>query len=381
MAAAAPAIDEVRGRAGLKRFLAVPAALYRDDPFWVQPLTFERLMHLDVRKNPFLDGIEIAWFVASRDGRDVGRISAQINRKHLDLHQDATGHFGFFEAIDDPAVAKALTDTATAWLRARGMQRIAGPFDPSINDQCGLLVEGFDTIPSMMMGHHRQGYGPALEALGYRKEKDLICYWFDVQAPWPAAAAKLIERTGRQAKIHFRPLNMKRYADEIRVVCDIFNDAWSENWGFVPFSEAEAQYLASSIRPIISAHDFVIGELDDVPVAMVGTLPNLNHAIRDLHGSILPFGWAKLLWRLKVSGVPEWRMPLMGVRKAVQATSKGAALALGVIRAVKDSHAARGTKGAELSWVLEDNKATDAVVRLVGGRPYKRYRIYGRDLA
>lgn len=374
-------IERVAGRAGLKRFLAVAPPLYRDDPRWVQPLTFERLTHLDPTKNPFLKNIDIAWMIAVQDGRDVGRISAQINHAHLKLHQDATGHFGFFEAVDDPAVVHALVQTAQAFLTERGMARMAGPFDPSINDEAGLLVEGFETMPSMMMSHHLRRYGPALEQEGLAKLKDLICYWFDVQAPWPAAAGKVMERVGRKANITIRPLEMKRYQEEIATICAIFNDAWSDNWSFVPFGEAEAQYLAKSIRPIIAAGDFAIGEVDGVPMAMVGTLPNLNLAIQDLHGSLFPLGWAKLLWRLRVKGVPEWRMPLMGVRKEVQASPVGAALALGVIKAVKERHAALGTRAAELSWVLEDNKATDAVIRLVGGRPYKRYRIYGKELA
>ena len=189
----AVAVEQVVGRAGLRRFLAVPVPLYADDPVWVQPLTFERLMHLDPARNPFLKSIEIVWLVATRDGRDVGRISAQIDHKRLSLHPDGTGHFGFLEAENDPTVFAALTEAAEAWLRSKGMTAATGPFDPSINDQCGLLVEGFDRVPSMMMGHHRRYYGPSLEALGWAKAKDLLAYWFDLRKPWPEAAQKLLE--------------------------------------------------------------------------------------------------------------------------------------------------------------------------------------------
>lgn len=374
-------VERVEGPKGLARFLAVPDPIYRDDPCWVKPLDFERRQHLDPAKNPFLARIEMALFVARRGGRDVGRISAQINRAHLERYGDATGHFGFLEGEDDPDVFAALTGTAERWVAERGMTRVAGPFDPSINDTCGLLVEGFDTPPSMMMGHHRPWYARRLEALGYRKEKDLICYWYDVQRDWPEAASRLLERGLRAGKIRVRPLDMRRYAEEIATICAIFNDAWADNWGFLPFDEAEAQYLATSIRPLVRAEDFAIGELDGEPAAMVVTLPNLNLAIRDLRGRLWPFGWAKLLWRLKVRGIPEGRMPLMGVRRAFQNGPWGAALALAVIRAVHEHHRARGTRGAELSWVLEDNRRTDALIRLMGGRPYKTYRIYVKELA
>jgi hypothetical protein len=174
---------------------------------------------------------------------------------------------------------------------------------------------------------------------------------------------------------------MKRYGEEIKTICRIFNDAWAENWGFIPFGDEEAQYLAKSLRPLINPGSFAIGELDGEPVAMTATVPNLNEAIRDLDGRLLPLGWAKLLWQLKVKGVKTGRMPLMGVVRRLQGTPKGAALALGVIDAVKSYHAVRGYERAELSWILEDNEAVKDVVQAVGGVPYKRYRIYEKALA
>ncbi len=373
-------VERVEGRRGLARFLAVPDPIYRDDPCWVKPLDLERRQHLDPAENPFLRRIEIAFFVARRDGHDVGRITAQVNRAHLERYRDATGHFGFLEGEDDPEVFEALTRTAEGWLAERGMRRVAGPFDPSINDSCGLLVEGFETVPSMMMGHHRPWYGRRLEELGYRKAKDLLCYWFDVQAPLPRAAEAAMARAARSAKIRTRPLDMRRYEDEIRTICAIFNDAWSDNWGFLPFDEAEALHLARSIRPLVGPRDFVLAELEGEPAAMLVVLPNLNLAIRDLGGRLLPFGWLKLLWRLRVRGVPEWRMPLMGVRKAYQNGPLGAALALSVIAEIKRVHTPRGTRGAELSWVLEDNRRVRTIIELCGGRPYKTYRIYEKEL-
>ncbi len=375
------AVDLVEGKRGLARFLAVPDAIYRDDPAWVKPLDLERRQHLDPARNPFLARIEIAYFVAHRGGRDVGRISAQVNHAHLARHGDATGHFGFLEGEDDPEVFAALLHTAEDWLAGRGMRRIAGPFDPSINDTCGLLVDGFETVPSMMMGHHRPWYARHLEQLGFRKLQDLLCYWFELDRALPPAAEALLSRAARNPRIRVRPVDMRRFEDEIRTICAIFNDAWADNWGFLPFEEAEALHLARSIRPLVRGEDFVITELDGKPAAMLVVLPNLNLAIRDLRGRLFPLGWAKLLWRLKVRGIPEWRMPLMGVVRAHQNGPLGGALALATIGEIRRVHAARGTRAAELSWVLEDNRRIRAIIEACGARVYKTYRIYGKDIA
>lgn len=373
-------IAAVESREDLVRFLELPASIYASDRNWVRPLLFERLRHLDRDRNPFWRGIDIRFWIARRGAREVGRISAQVNRRHLERHADATGHFGFLEAVDDPEVFAALLETAEEWLRAQGMERIAGPFDPSINDSCGLLVAGFERPPSMMMGHARPYYAQRLEALGYRKLRDLLAYDFDVTADWPPAAARLLARARRLEGVRVRPLDMRRWYEEIDTICEIFNDAWAENWGFVPFDQAEARYLADEIRPLVTGGCFAIGELDGQPAAMTVTLPNLNEAIADLGGRLWPLGWAKLLWRLFVRGVSSWRMPLMGVRRRYQNSPHGAALALLVIEAVQSYHRARGVARAELSWVLEDNRRVRDLIETVGGVPYKTYRIYAKSL-
>ncbi|MEK0082356.1 hypothetical protein [Benzoatithermus flavus] len=374
-------LESVSGKAGLTSFIGLTRRIYAGDPSWVQPLTLERLDHLNQKKNPFLRAIDVRYWIAWRGSEPVGRISAQINRRHLERYRDATGHFGFLDAIDDPAVFAALLGAAEDWLRRQGMRRLAGPFNLSINDECGLLVEGFDTPPNLMMGHARPYYRERVEALGYTKLKDLLAYDFDVAAPWPPAARRLLDRLRRMPGVRIRPLDMRRYEEEIATVCRIFNDAWADNWWFIPFGEDEALYLAKSLKPLVNPGSFAIGELDGEPVAMTAALPNLNEAIRDLDGRLLPFGWARLLWRLKVKGLKTGRMPLMGVVRRLQGTPKGAALALGIIDAVKSHHAARGYERAELSWILEDNEAVKAVIHAVGAVPYKRYRIYGKALA
>lgn len=374
-------LEPVAGKAGLQAFVGVTRTIFESDPCWVQPLTFERLDHLNQAKNPFLRAIDVRYWLAYHGERPVGRISAQINQRHLDRHRDATGHFGFLDAIDDPDVFAALLATAEGWLRERGMRRVVGPFSLSINDESGLLIEGFDRPPAMMMGHARPYYRDRLEALGYAKVKDLIAYDIAVDAPWPQAAHKLLDRAKTLPGITIRPLDMSRYREEIGAICRIFNDAWADNWGFIPFGEDEAAYLAKSIRPLVTKDSFAIGEIGGEPVGMTVTLPNLNEAIAGLDGRLLPFGWLQLLWRLKVRGVTSGRMPLMGIAKHLHGTSRGAAIALGMIDRIHQHYLALGYKTGELSWVLEDNRAVQAVIGLIGAKPYKRYRLFGKELA
>ncbi len=373
-------LERVDNRAGLKRFLEVPTAIYAGDGAWVQPLRFERLEHLDPRKNPFFATAEVAYWTARRNGKYVGRISAQVNRAHLERHEDATGHFGFLDGIDDPGVFQALTAAAEAWLRERNLERVVGPFSLSVNDESGLLIDGFDTPPYLMMGHARPYYARHLEACGYRKAADLIAYLYDMAKEPPAAAVKTIEWLRRAAGVRIRPLDMSRYREEVETVAEIFNAAWADNWSFVPLSPADIAFLAKNLRPLVSPGHAAIAELDGEAVAMAVTLPNVNEAIADLGGRLLPFGWAKLLWRLKVRGTQTARLPLMGVRQRFQNGPLGAALALGVIDGVRRYHASRGTKWGELSWVLEDNTRVRRIIEMAGATAYKTYRMYEKDL-
>ncbi len=381
MAAPALRIEPVGDRKALKRFLDMPAPIYAADPNWVQPLLVERLEHLDPKKNPALKHMQVAYWLALRGDRPVGRISAQVNAAHLQRYQDATGQFGFIEGLDDPELFAALLGTAESWLKGRGMRRVTGPFSLSINDDSGLLVDGFDRPPSMMMGHHLPYYGRHVEAAGYAKAKDLVAYDFDLTGDWPAAAQKIMDRAGRNAAIRIRPIDMRRYGEELELMRDIFNDAWAENWNFLPWSSDEVQALGRNIKMLVTADNFAIGELDGEPAAMVVTLPNVNEAIGDLGGRLLPFGLVKLLWRLKVKGVKTGRMPLLGVRRRHHGTAKGLALALGVIGFARDYGRANGYLSGELSWILEDNRPIRDIVELVGGRPYKTYRVYEKTLA
>jgi hypothetical protein len=266
------------------------------------------------------------------------------------------------------------------WLRARGLRRVVGPFSLSINDESGLLVEGFDSPPFMMMGHAPPYYGLRLEAQGYRKAKDLIAYTYDLTVEPPPVAVAFLKRLERQTSVSIRPLDMSRYEADLDIIAEIFNDAWVDNWGFLPLSKSDTRHMAKNLKPLVAPEHVAIASVDGEPAAMAITLPNVNEAIADLDGRLLPFGWAKLLWRLKFRTPKSTRLPLMGVRRKYQDSPLGAALALGVVEAVHHHHRDLGTSHCELSWILEDNHRVQHMLDLLGAKPYKTYRIYEKDL-
>ena len=362
-------------------FLQVPFAIYRGDPNWVAPLFLERLEHLDPGKNPYFAHAEAQLFIAERGGLPVGRISAQIDRLRLERHRDATGQFGFLEAPDDPAVFAALFRAATDWLKSRGMQRVQGPFSFSINDETGLLVEGFDTPPSMMMGHAPRYYGPRVEDQGFAKAKDMIAYDYDGALELPRAMRATFDKAMASSDIVVRPLDKRNLARDLDIVISIFNDAWSENWGFVPFTQEEIRALGKNLKMLVRGEYVAIALYRGEPAAMAVSLPNINEWIVGLEGRLLPFGWARLAWHLLARPPASVRMPLMGVVKKHHGTLVGSALALGVIDTVRRFHLSRGTRRAELSWILEDNLPMRRMIEALGARPYKTYRIYEKALA
>jgi len=371
-------IVPVQGRALLNRFIRLPERFHRDDPHYIAPLHLERLEAL-TPKNPFFGHADVQFWIARKDGRDVGRISAQIDHQALAARPDATGQFGLIAGEDDPAVFEALIRAAADWLRARGMKRMQGPFNLNINEEMGLLVDGFDTPPMLLMGHDRPYVGRHLEALGLRKEKDVYAYIYDITDDLPAGARRLLDRP-LPKDFRVRRLDLKRYNDEVRVITDIFNDAWLENWGFVPLSEIETDHLAKSLKPLLDPRLVSIVEHNGEPVGFLVCLPNLNEAIRDLGGRLLPFGWAKLLWRLKVSGVKTARVPLMGVKRSAARGVIGKLLPFLLIDAVRKEAAPMGFTHVELSWILEDNLPMRHINESLGGTAYKTYRIYEMPL-
>jgi len=367
------AVENARDR---DAFLSVPFTVFRDDSNWVAPLFFERKEHIDQKKNPYFAHAEGALFVAFKDGEPVGRISAQVDRLRLERHPDETGQFGFLDAIDDRQVFQALLDAAESWLRSRGMKRIEGPFSFSINDETGLLIDGFDTPPAMMMGHARPYYGAHLEALGFAKAKDVIAYDYDARPPLPRAMQAMVDKAKASGDLVVRPFSKKDLARDLAVIIDIFNDAWSDNWGFVPMTEAEITALGNNLKILVSGDYIAIAEYRGKPAAMAVSLPDINGWIKDLNGKVLPFGWAKLAWRLLMKPPSAVRIPLMGVRKEYHGRALGSALAIAAIDRVRNCHIRRGTEHAELSWILEDNLPMRRMIEALGGVAYKTYRVY-----
>lgn len=378
-------VEAVADGGAMARFIRLPFYLHHNDPHWVPPLVMERRDHLNPRKNPWFDHGEARYWLAYRGDRPsdqpVGRISAQIDRTYLDRYGDATGHFGFLEGADDGAVFHGLFSAAEGWLRKRGMSRVRGPFSLSINDETGLLVDGFDTPPSMMMGHAPPYYGPRVEAEGYGKAMDMLAYLYESHQVMPHGPKALIARLRQAGDVTLRPLDKRHYDHDLGIILDIFNDAWSNNWGFVPFTAAEVTHLAAELRPLIRSNLVCIAEVGGEPAAMAVSLPNLNEAIADLGGALLPFGWVKLLWRLKVGPMKSVRVPLMGVRRKFHGRWQGAALAFAVIDSVHGRLMAEGFERAEMSWVLETNRPMRRLLEAVGARPYKTYRVYEKALA
>ncbi|KAA5604065.1 dATP pyrophosphohydrolase [Roseospira marina] len=366
-------IEPVTGRRAMARFIRLPYTLHRDDPHWIPPLRMERRAALSASGNPYFRHADVAFWIARRDGRDVGRISAQIDH----LAEPGTGHFGLLAAVDDCAVVARLMATAEDWLRARGSRRVLGPFNLSINEETGLLVDGFETPPMLMMGHDKPYLDGLLTGAGYTKATDVLAYRAD-NPDLPGMAAVLDRPLPPNVRI--RPLNRKAYRDEVGVLTAIFNDAWRDNWGFVPLTPEEIDHMAAQMKPLIHERLVWFAEVDGEPAAFAVCLPNLNEAIRDLNGRLLPLGWAKLLWRLKVSGVSSARVPLMGVRRKHAGTMIGSLLAFLIMGAIQREARALGLRSLEMSWILEDNTPMRRIAEAIGGRAYKTYRIYEKTL-
>lgn len=282
------------------------------------------------------------------------------------------------EALDDPALFELLTGTAEGWLRGRGMQRVLGPFNLNVNQELGLLVEGFDSPPYFLMGHARPYYETGLQRCGYRGCQDLLAYLTPTDYDKPKLFHRQLERALRQVTV--RPLDRRNKKAEFAALRDIFNDAWSDNWSFVPFTEAEFNAVGGELLLLVPKDLVIIAELDGEPVAFIVMVPNLNEAIRDLHGRLLPFGWARLLWRVKARLPGTARVPLMGVRKRFRNTPLGSGIALAVIDAVQRNALQRDIVTVETSWILENNSGMRSIMELIGGTISKRYRMFEKAL-
>ena len=371
-------IVPVEGRAMLERFIRVAMRIGESTPNYIAPLMFERREALSPKHNPFFEHADVQFFLARKDGRDVGRISAQID--HLARTDPAApaGHFGMIAAEDDPEVFAALFGAAEAWLRGKGRTQALGPFNLSINEEVGLLIDGWDTPPMVFMGQDAPYAAGRVEEQGYVKAKDVYAY-HSGEPVFPKAIEARLSRKVPPGLV-LRPVRMDHFDEEVRILADIVNDAWSENWGAAPITEAETRQLGESLKLVLHPRLIWFVEIDGEPAGFVVLLPNLNEAIRDLRGRLFPFGWAKLIWRLKVQGLKSGRVPLMGMRKKYARDRRGMLAPFLIFDAFRREGLKLGMTQAEYSWILEDNMPMRHILEALGTKVYKTYRIYQKAL-
>jgi hypothetical protein len=360
-------------------FIRAAHVVHAGDPCFVPPLDFMIREQLNPKKNPFFKHAEGVLFTAWKDGKLAGRVSAQIDQEHLKRYNDLTGYFGFFDTIEDVGVAQALIDAAGAWLREQGMKRMRGPLSLSINEEVGILVDGFDTPPMISMTHSRPYQGSLAEACGLQKAMDVLAWRYQVDSVPPRAQAAYDQIT-QLPEVKIRNIDKKNLAAELKWVLEIQDDAWRENWGHVSLTMAEADYVVSSLAMLIDFRLGVIAEIDGKPAGMCIALPNLNEAIADLDGKLLPLGWAKLLYRLKVQGTKTARLALLGIKKEYRGVKRYGGLSLALITQIAKNGKEAGIEWGELSWTLEDNVAVNLQIKVFRGEKYKRYRMYEKAL-
>ena len=363
----------------IRDFLGVVDRIYEGDTAYIRPLDLEMKERLDPKKNPFFEHAEGVIFTAHKNGRCAGRITAQIDREHLDRHKDDTGFFGFLDTIDDASVARELLAKAESWLRQRGMKRVRGPYNLCINEELGCLVEGFEHPPVLQNPHHRRYQGGLIEQAGYTKEKDFFGWRYEVGDLNPRVR-KARDDIRAMPEVTSRPLSKKDLARDVKLTLDIFNDAWSDNWGFVPLSKKEADKMASDLKLFMIPEITRVVMINGEPAAVALALPNVNELIPDLHGKLLPLGFAKLLYRLKVQGPKSGRMLILGIKKKYRRERKYAGLSLFLYAEMNDGGRRVGMTWGELGWTLEDNAAINTGIRMMGAKKYKTYRVYVKDL-
>ena len=379
-------LKRVESAADRKAFVDLVWKLYANDPHWVPPLKAEMLGLIGgIKSNPWFGHAEAAFWLALKDGGVVGRISAQVDQLVIAPGAPGagpgTGHFGMFECIDDPAVAEALFDAAEDWLRQKGMTRAMGPFSLSVWDEPGLLVQGFEGTPTVMMGHHLPYYEGMVATRGYQGVKDLHCWSLPIAQPFPEMVQRIVAFSERNAKLVTRPVDKSKFDQEAALILDILNDAWSDNWGFVPLTPAEIAYVGKKLKPIIFEGLVRVAEYEGVPVGFMITLPDINELTRDLNGNLFPFGWAKLLWRLRAPKVKRMRVPLMGIRKSLQGHRVASLMAFQMIEYIRRVAVTEfGASVGELGWVLEDNGPMRSVADAIDSHVTRTYRIYERAL-
>ena len=374
-------IRPVASAADRRAFVDLVWEVYKDDPAWIPPLKSEVHGLLSPKKNPWFLHAKAQLWLAERDGRVVGRISAQVDDLVQEHMAPGTGQWGMFEALDADAAA-ALIATAEQWLRDQEMTRALGPISISIWDEPGLEIHGFNLPPTVMMGHHRPEYRGWIEAAGYTKAKDLHTYDMHINKQMDPLIERLVEAGQRNPRIRIRTVDKSAFDEEAAIILHILNDAWSDNWGYIPLTDAEIAYAGKKLRPIIYEDLVRVAEFDGEPVAFMITLPDINEFIADLDGRLLPFGWAKLLWRLRKPRVKRVRVPLMGVVKSLQGGRLAGQIAFMLIESIRRASVDKyGVQQGEFGWVLEDNQGMVSIAELSGAAINHTYRVYEKPLS
>ena len=364
------------------RFLDLPFDLYRGQAAWAPPLRLERKDQLDPQKNPAARNLDRQLFLAEQNGQDVGRIAAFINPDHDAQHDSETAFFGYFDAIDDPNVLSVLLKTAQNWAQKKGRARVVGPAQWGVNEEVGLLVDGFEHRNVLLMPYGRPYYAPAVEAAGFTKIIDMIAFQADLNEgyPRPKMTRMMVDYAKRSEGISWRTLDPKDFDGEITRAMHIFNDAWAENWGFLPFPDEAIQHLAKEMKPLIAPDRFLLGSIDGDLAAFLCLLPDLNELSQGFDGKLLPFNWAKLIYRLKRQKAKQARIPLMGLRQKYHNTRKGLALIAALCEESFEAARQAGFTHCELSWILEDNEGMISICKQASAKPYKTYRMYEKNI-
>jgi hypothetical protein len=368
-------VSPVENGRALQDFIRFPWKIYRDDPCWVPPLLVDMKKLLDRAKYPFFEHSAAEFFLARRNGEIVGRIAAILNNNHNRFHNERTAFFGFFECTNDKEAALALLERAAQWARKREMTELRGPMNYSTNETVGLLVEGFDTSPCIMMPHNPAYYPALIEAAGFEKTMDLYAWWLLTEKGLNPKIARVGEKVLKDGGIRVRSIDMKRFWDEVELIKGIYNDAWSNNWGFVPMTDAEFHHMAKDMKAAVDPRVLLIAEKNGEPVAFSLALPDFNQALKKINGRLFPTGLIKLLYHAR--HIRQVRVLALGIAKKYQNWNGfGAALYYESFR----RGVRAGYRSCEFSWTLESNDLINRSMSLFGAQIYKRYRVYRKLL-
>jgi GNAT superfamily N-acetyltransferase len=367
-------ILEVESDSDRNKFIEFQYKLYKGNKYWVEPLRFDVKNNLSEKKNPFYQHSKLKLWMAKKNGEIVGRIAGIINDNHNKFHKDKVGFFGFFECINDKQVAKMLFEKAAEFVKKSGMDTLRGPVNPSTNDECGLLVDGFDKSPVMLMTYNPEYYAELLESFGFKKAKDLYALWISKDVIKNEQMMSKLERISemilKKEKLTIRKVNLKDFQNEVQKVREVYNNAWEENWGFVPMTEDEFKHIAANLKMVVDPMYVEFAEINGETVGFSLALPDINQATKGLNGKLFPFGIFKFLANKKK--IDQLRVIIMGVKKEYHKKGIDAIFYRNIIRDANN----HGIKGAEIGWVLEDNLAMKQSAEKLGAKVYKSYRMY-----